>query len=281
MRIVPIPCLSDNYAYLLVCRETKEAAIIDVSEAGPVLGAIDQGAGTQDSRRDLSTVLHSNREDVRIVAILSTHHHHDHVGGNEEVRSKLGIDRVYGHGSDRGRIPGQTQYLQEGDTFEIGRLEIRALHVPGHTLGAVAYVVTHEPDDPVVFTGDTLFVGGCGRLFEGDPPMMHASLSKLAALDPRTKVYCGHEYTESNLRFAAHVEPSNGAIVQARAKVAQLRKDGRPSVPSTIGEELSFNPFLRTQSPEIRETLGISKDASAADALGAIRKAKDAFKIGA
>lgn len=281
MRIVPIPCLSDNYAYLLVCRETKEAAIVDVSEAGPVLGAIDQGAGTQDSRRDLSTLLNHNREDVRIAAILSTHHHHDHVGGNEEVRSKLGIDRVYGHVSDRGRIPGQTQYLQEDDTFEIGRLRVRALHIPGHTLGAVAYVVTNDRDDPVVFTGDTLFIGGCGRLFEGDPPMMHDSLSKLAKLDPRTKVYCGHEYTESNLRFAAHVEPSNPAVRVARERVAALRKAGRPSVPSTIGEELSYNPFLRTNSPEIRKSLGIADDVSPGDALGVIRKAKDAFKIGA
>jgi hydroxyacylglutathione hydrolase len=282
MRIVPIPCLSDNYAYLLVCRETKEAAIVDVSEAGPVLGAIDQGAGTQDSRRDLSTLLNNNREDVRISAILSTHHHADHVGGNEEVRSKLGIDRVYGHASDRGRIPGQTQYLQEGDTFEIGRLSIRALHIPGHTLGAVAYVVTaHAHEDPAVFTGDTLFIGGCGRLFEGDPPMMHASLQKLAALDPRTKVYCGHEYTESNLRFAAHVEPSNAAVVQARARASQLRKAGRPTMGATIGEELSYNPFLRTSSAEIRKTLGISVDATQEDALGAIRKAKDNFKIGA
>jgi hydroxyacylglutathione hydrolase len=282
MRIVPIPCLSDNYAYLLVCRETKEAAIIDVSEAGPVLGAIDQGAGTQDSRRDLSTLLNHNREDVRIVAILSTHHHHDHVGGNEEVRSKLGIDRVYGHASDRGRIPGQTQYLQEDDTFDIGRLKVRALHIPGHTLGAVAYVVTNEPgDDPAVFTGDTMFVGGCGRLFEGDPPMMHESLSKLAKLDARTKVYCGHEYTESNLRFAAHVEPSNTAVKAAREKVAGLRKSGRPSVPSTIGEELAYNPFLRTHSPEIRKSLGISESVSPGEALGVIRKAKDAFKIGA
>jgi hydroxyacylglutathione hydrolase len=281
MRIVPSPCLSDNYAYLLVCRETKEAAIVDVSEADPVLRAIDQGAGTQDSRRDLSTLLTSNREDVRIVGILSTHHHHDHVGGNEEVKSKLGIDRVYGYASDRGRIPGQTQYLQENDTFEIGRLSVRAIHIPGHTLGAVAYVVTHEPDDPVVFTGDTLFVGGCGRLFEGDPPMMHASLSKLAALDPRTRVYCGHEYTESNLRFAAHVEPSNAAIAGARSKAAQLRKENRPTVPSTIGDELSYNPFLRTGSAEIRSKLGIPESAPAADALGAIRKAKDEFKIGA
>jgi hydroxyacylglutathione hydrolase len=281
MRIVPIPCLSDNYAYLLVCRETKEAAIVDVSEAGPVLAAIDQGAGTQDSRRDLSTPVAHNREDVRIVAILSTHHHHDHVGGNEEVRGRLGIDRVYGYASDRGRIPGQTQYLQENDEFEIGRLKIRALHIPGHTLGAVAYVVSHEPDDPVVFTGYTLFIGGCGRLFEGDPPMMHESLSKLAALDPRTKVYCGHEYTESNLRFAAHVEPSNQAVVGARAKAGQLRKENRPTVGTTIAEELSYNPFLRTGSAEIRKTLGIPEGAPAAEALGAIRRAKDSFKIGA
>ncbi len=281
MRIVPIPCLSDNYAYLLVCRETKEAAIIDASEAGPILGAIEQGAGTQDSRRDLGALLNHNREDVRIVAILSTHHHHDHVGGNEEVRSKLGIDRVYGHATDRGRIPGQTQYLQEHETFAIGRLQVRALHIPGHTLGAVAYVVSHEPDDPVVFTGDTLFVGGCGRIFEGDAAMMHASLAKLAALDARTRVYCGHEYTESNLRFAAHVEPSNVAIAQSRAKAAELRKAGRPSVPSTIRDELATNPFLRTSSPEIRASLGIAADATPEVALGIVRKAKDEFKIGA
>lgn len=277
MRVIPIPCLADNYAYLLVCRETKEAAIIDPSEPGPVLRALEQGAGTLDSRRDLSAPP-ASREDIRVVAILCTHHHHDHVGGNEEVRSRLGIDRVYGHGSDRGRIPGQTQYLQEGDTFEVGRLSVRAIHIPGHTLGAVAYVVSQEPDDPVVFTGDTLFLGGCGRLFEGDPPMMHASLSKLAALEPRTRVYCGHEYTESNLRFAAHVEPSNAAITEARELAAELRKEGRATVPGTIAGELATNPFMRVTSPEIRKTLGIPADASPEDALGAIRRAKDTFK---
>lgn len=281
MRIVPIPCLSDNYAYLLVCRETKEAALVDVSEPDPVLSAIDLGAGTQDSRRDVSALLNDPREDVRIVAILSTHHHYDHVGGNEQVRSKLGIDRVYGHASDRGRIPGQTQYLQDNDTFEIGRLEVRALHIPGHTLGALAYVVSREPEDSAVFTGDTLFIGGCGRLFEGDAAMMHASLSKLAALDPRTRVFCGHEYTESNLRFAEHVEPSNIAVARAKARAARLRKDGLATVGTTIGDELSYNPFLRVSSPEIRARIGARPEASNAEVFGQLRAAKDAFKVGA
>ncbi len=255
MRIVPIPCLSDNYAYLLVCRETKEAAIIDPSEAGPVLSAIDSGAGTQDSRKDVSTAV--SREDVRISAILCTHHHGDHVGGNEEVRSKLGIDR------DGARV------------IEVGRLTVRVLHIPGHTLGALAYVVTQEPDVPAVFTGDTLFVAGAGRLFEGDPLMMHASLAKLSALDPRTRVYCGHEYTESNLRFAASIEPSNAAIEQARTRAAELRKEGRSTMGASIADELSYNPFLRPDSAEIRSSLGISSAASSAEALGLIRRAKD------
>lgn len=264
MRVQPIACLSDNYAYLLVCPETKEAAIVDVSEAEPVLRALGEGGA---------------REQANVVAILSTHHHHDHVGGNDEVKTKLGVARVYGSAHDKGRIPGQTDALVDGDTFTIGKLSVRALHVPGHTLGAVAYVVTGAPgEDPAVFTGDTLFVGGCGRLFEGDPPMMHASLSKLAALDPRTRVYCGHEYTESNLRFAAHVEPSSGAIAEARAKAAEARKEGRPTVPGTIASELATNPFLRVRSKEIRAALGIAEGASDADALGAIRKAKDGFR---
>ena len=264
MRVTSIPCLSDNYAYLLVDPESKEAAIVDVSEAGPVLRALEGPKGP--------------REDAKIVAILSTHHHPDHVGGNDEVKSTLGIEKVYGYASDKGRIPSQTEFLEEGQTFTIGSLLVRAIHIPGHTLGAVAYVVTREPHDPIVFTGDTLFVGGCGRIFEGDPPMMHASLQKLAKLDRRTKIYCGHEYTEANLRFAAHVEPSNGAVDAARAKAAGLRKEGKPTMGSTIAEELTYNPFLRTSSAEIRKTLGIAADASAEDALGTIRKAKNEFK---
>src|SRR5438128_2110728 len=147
MRVTPIPCLSDNYAYLLVCPESKEAAIVDASESAPVLRAL-EGSG--------------KREEQKVVAILSTHHHHDHVGGNEEVAKALGIARIYGYATDKGRIPGQTHFLNEGDTFTIGSLLVRAIHIPGHTLGAVAYVVTREPHDPIVFTGDTLFLAGCG-----------------------------------------------------------------------------------------------------------------------
>ncbi len=265
MRVTAIPCLSDNYAYLLVCPETKEAAIVDASEAGPVLRELEGAVG--------------NREGVKkTVAILSTHHHHDHVGGNEEVAKKLGIERVYGYATDKGRIPGQTQFLEEGNTFTIGSLLVRAIHIPGHTLGAVAYVVTREPHDPIVFTGDTLFLGGCGRLFEGDPPMMHQSLAKLAKLDGRTKVYCGHEYTVANLRFAKHVEPSNAAIEKAIARANALRAKNEPTVPMTIADELAHNPFLRTESPEIRATLGIPASASPAEALGVIREAKNSFK---
>jgi hydroxyacylglutathione hydrolase len=276
MRVLSIPCLSDNYAYLLVCPETKEAAIVDASEAAPLLSLLERGVPA-DSRRELDEAGPS-REAVRVVALLSTHHHWDHVGGNEAIAKALGIARVYGHASDEGRIPAQTELLEDGATFSIGALTVRAIHIPGHTLGAVAYVVTREPEDPVVFTGDTLFLAGCGRLFEGDPPMMHASLAKLAALDPRTRIYCGHEYTESNLRFAAHVEPSNTSVREARDRAAAARRDGRPTVPGTIATELATNPFLRTASVEIRRTLRIAGDATDAEALGAIRKAKDSFR---
>lgn len=266
MRVVPIACLSDNYAYLLVCPETKEAAIVDPSEPGPVLEALEKGGEN------------GSRENVKVTAIFATHHHYDHVGGIEAVKEKLGVEKVYGHASDKGRVPAQTHFLEEGETFTLGSLLVRVIHIPGHTTGAIAYVVTREPNDPVVFTGDTLFVAGCGRIFEGDPPMMHASLSKLAKLDGRTRIYCGHEYTEANLKFAAHCEPSNAAVERAKGRASALRKEGKPTVPATIADELTYNPFLRVRSAEIRTTLGIPTDASDAAALGVVREAKNSFK---
>lgn len=232
--ITPIPCLKDNYAYLVTCDATKACAIVDPSEATPVLAAL---CGARPS------------------AIWNTHHHWDHVGGNEELVAKAGVADVYGHASDRGRIAAQTRFLEEGDTFELGRLRVRILHIPGHTTGAVAYVVEGDGDAPAVFTGDTLFVAGCGRLFEGTPEMMFASLAKLAALPDATRVYCGHEYTASNLRFAAHVEPDNEDVRRA-ARAVKI-----PSVPSTIATERRINPFVRALTVADLASRRAAKDA--------------------
>ena len=260
MRVLPIPCLTDNYAYLLVCDETHEAAIVDASEAEPIARAIECELG-----------------EARIVAILSTHHHHDHVGGNAALAERFGISRVYGHASDGGRLPAQTAFLDEGDTFRVGHIDVRAMHVPGHTCGAITYVATGPGAPAAAFTGDTLFIAGAGRLFEGDPEMMHASMTRLASLEDETRIYCGHEYTEANLRFAEHVEKNNPDVAAAQARAAELRRHGHPTVGTTIADERRYNPFLRVDSAEIRASLGIPKDASPAEAFGAIRAAKNVF----
>ena len=251
MIVTAIPCLNDNYAYLVECQETNARALVDASETAPIVA----GVG-----------------DKTFGAIWSTHHHFDHVGGNEEVAAHFKVREIVGHVSDRGRIPGQTRFVEDAETFALGSLHVRVLHIPGHTLGAVGYLVTDtKKGESAIFTGDTLFLAGCGRMFEGTPPMMNRSLAKLAALPPATRVYCGHEYTEANLRFAAHVEPDNTKITA---------RSGRPSptVPGTIGEELETNPFFRVRSATIRKTLGISAAADDAEAFGAIRSAKDSYK---
>jgi hydroxyacylglutathione hydrolase len=256
VRVVTVPCLQDNYAYLVIA-SNGDAAIVDASEAGPVRDAL-------------------RREGAAARAIWSTHHHYDHVGGNEELARELGLE-VVGHVSDRARVPALTRGVDTGDTVRVGDVEARCIHIPGHTLGAVAYFVEAD-DQRVVFTGDTLFCAGCGRLFEGTPAQMHASLSRLLELPGDTRVHCGHEYTESNLRFAAHVEPCNAAVTRAQERARQLRLAGKPTMGTTLDEERGTNPFLRVRSPEARATLGIAADADDATALGAIRAAKDAFR---
>lgn len=255
MRVVPVPCLKDNYAYLLVA-ENGDAAIIDASEAEPVLAAV-------------------AREGVNPRAIWSTHHHHDHVGGNEALAAEWQVE-VVGHVSDQGRLPALSRGIDTGDRVGVGDLEATCLHIPGHTLGAVAYFVQKEGQG-AVFTGDTLFIAGCGRLFEGTPGQMFASLSRLAELPKDTRVFCGHEYTESNLRFAAHLDPENASVASARAAAAALRAEGKPTVGTSIGHELEVNPFLRVRAPYARATLGIPEDADDVQAFAAIRKAKDSF----
>jgi hydroxyacylglutathione hydrolase len=256
MRVVPVPCLKDNYAYLVVSGD-GDAAIVDPSEAAPVREALE-------------------REGVRAKAIWTTHHHWDHVGGNEELARDLGIE-VVAHVSDRQRVPAMTRGVDTGDVVRVGDVEARCIHIPGHTLGAVAYFIDHG-GARVVFTGDMLFCAGCGRIFEGTPAMMHESLQRVLALPGDTQVQCGHEYTENNLRFAAHLEPSNTDVTRARDRAGKLRGEGKPTVGTTLDDERRTNPFLRVQSAEARATLGIAPGADDVTAFAAIRAAKDDFR---
>jgi hydroxyacylglutathione hydrolase len=233
VRVAIVPCLADNFAYLVI--EGERAAIVDPGEAAPVEAAL-------------------AREGVTLAAIWLTHHHHDHVGGVDAlVAARPGLE-VVAHVHDRERAPQVTRLVDHGDAIELPgtRLGARIIHNPGHTLGAISYVV-----DDAVFTGDTLFAAGCGRLFEGDATMMFDSLTKLAALPATTRVFFGHEYTHKNLVFAATVEPDNAAIT------ARTRALHEPSTPSTIGDELATNVFMR------------ARDAAE---LGDRRTKKDAFR---
>jgi len=251
-----IPCLKDNYAYLLRAPGADRAVVVDACEAAPVLAGLEKLG-------------------LPLGAILSTHHHHDHVGGNEELARRYPGIEVYGSAHDRGRIPAQTHFVSDEAVITVCGLTFRCLLVPGHTLGAVAYV-----GHGAVFTGDTLFAAGCGRLFEGTPAMMYDSLNvKLASLPSETLVYCGHEYTASNLRFAAHVEPGNSSVKAKASRVAELRARGEPTVPSTLTEERATNPFLRVHSTEIIANVrgGLTEEHTPEAVLGAVRAAKDAF----
>ena len=229
MRVVPVPQLSDNYAYLVIDPATNEAAVVDCAEAGPVLAE-------------------AQRQGVRLVAVLATHHHYDHVGGNKDLLQRLPDLHIYGSADDAPRIPGITHPVGDGDMIEVAGLRANVILIPAHTSGHVAY---HFAEADVVFTGDTLFAGGCGRLFEGDAAQMMSSLGKLASLPDQTKVYCGHEYTEKNLRFASELEPGNQALTRKLDAVRTLRRQDQPTVPTTIAEEKATNPFLRTGSAEL------------------------------
>ena len=238
LSIALIPCLRDNYAYLVTCTATNQAAVVDPAQADPVIAAV-QAAG------------------VELVAILNTHHHWDHTGGNKALLKRWPQLAVYGHVSDRGRVPGQTVFLEHGDTLRLGEHEASVRHIPGHTTGAVAFCFEGH-----VFTGDTMFHAGCGRLFEGTAEMMYTSLTtQLAdALPGDTKVWCGHEYTVSNLEFALHAEPDNAAVAERLAWAKAERAAGRPTIPSTLAIEKQVNPFVRARDAAHMGQLRSEKD---------------------
>ncbi len=250
MSIAPIPCLEDNYAWLLW--RGQEAVIVDPGEAAPVMSVL--------AARGL-----------KLVAILATHHHGDHVGGIQELVRAFPDVCVIASAHDAARVPAVNLALRDGLRFELIGLELECLEVPGHTLGAVAYLV---PAWDAVFTGDTLFGAGCGRLFEGTAPMMYASLQRLAQLPPQTRVYCGHEYTQKNVRFALELEPDNAALLRRREKVARQRGRGQPSVPATLAVELETNPFLRSEAPALVALAGTDHPV---EVFAWVRRRRDAW----
>ncbi|MFM7119273.1 MAG: hydroxyacylglutathione hydrolase [Gammaproteobacteria bacterium] len=247
------PCLQDNYGYLVHDPETGATASIDTPDAAAIDAALAERGW-------------------RLTHILNTHHHFDHAGGNEALKARWDCT-IVGAANDAARIPGIDSGVAEGDTVTLGHARARVLEVPGHTTGHIAY---HFADDGIVFVGDTLFALGCGRLFEGTPAQMWQSLGKLMALPDTTTVYCAHEYTQSNARFALSVEPDNAALVARAAAIDTLRAAGKPTVPSTIGIEKATNPFLRAASPELQATVE-RVGAPLVDVFAETRRRKDHF----
>ena len=235
MQVYRLPALSDNYIFLLHDRDRNIAAVVDPALAQPVLQQL-QALGAE------------------LTAIFNTHHDKDHVGGNSELLQRFPQIKVYGGIEDRGRIPGQEVFLKDGDRVTFGKRTAEIFFVPGHTKAHIAYYFppTNPGDIGELFCGDTLFVGGCGRLKEGTPAQMLASLSKLGTLPDNTRVWCAHEYTLKNLEFALTVDPDNSDLQHHFAEVKAARDRSEATVPSTIEVEKKTNPFLRCTSPNIQ-----------------------------
>lgn len=253
LEIITLPCLSDNYAFLIHNPGSGETALVDAPEAGAVKAALaERGWGLD--------------------WILLTHHHWDHVDGVAELQEAYGA-KVVGAKADAHRLPPLDMAVEDGGAFSLLGEEVQVMDVSGHTVGHIAYYI---PGAEAVFTADSLMALGCGRLFEGTPQQMWASLSRLAALPPQTMVYSGHEYTRSNGAFAVTVDPGNPALQDRIRDIAKARENGVPTVPSSLQLELGTNPFLRAGDSAVRAHLGM-EDAEDAAVFAEIRKRKDNF----
>ncbi len=257
MNIIRIPVLNDNYIFLLHDRDSNTVAVVDPAVAKPVLAKI----------KEL---------DAKLVAIFNTHHHSDHIGGNKELLKHFPEAVVYGGKEDKGRIPQQKYFLTEGDVVEFAGRKANVYFVPGHTKAHIAYYFPSVEDTQSgeLFCGDTLFAGGCGRLFEGTPTQMVDSLTKLRNLPDSTRVWCAHEYTLSNLKFALTVDVDNQELQKRFRQVTLEREKYIPTVPSTIKVEKLTNPFLRWDSSGIKSSMALEEPARV---FGRLRGMKDNF----
>lgn len=253
LQIEQFSCRSDNFGILIHDTATGATASIDAPEENPILDVLEQ-RGWQ------------------LTHILVTHHHHDHVEANLALKKKFGA-KIFGPRDEADKIPGLDEAVGGGDRFKFQEFDVEVIATPGHTLGHISY---YFPGAETAFTADTLFALGCGRIFEGTPAQMHQSLQKLAALPDNTVVYCGHEYTEANAKFALTIDPGNQQLVQRATDIYGLRASGKPTLPTTIGLEKVTNPFLRTDDPQIRQLLGMDNESDEA-VFTEIRRRKDRF----
>jgi len=253
LEIVQIPVLRDNYLYLAHDPSTGQTAAIDPAVTQPALNALSSRGWT-------------------LTHILNTHHHFDHVGANLELKAQTGCT-IVGPAADAARIPGIDVAVEDGASVSLGASAATVYFVPGHTRGHIAY---HFPDSRALFCGDTVFSIGCGRLFEGTPAQMWSSISRLRQLPDDTRVFCAHEYTASNVRFAQSIEPDHAALAARAAEVTALRAAGTPTVPSTIAMEKAANPFFRADDPALQRAVGML-GADPAAVFGEVRGRKDSF----
>ncbi|XP_061741187.1 hydroxyacylglutathione hydrolase, mitochondrial isoform X1 [Nerophis ophidion] len=257
MRVELLPALSDNYMYLLIDTDTKEAAIVDPVEPVKVVEAV-------------------RKHGVRLTTVLTTHHHWDHAGGNEKMVKLIPGLKVYG-GDDR--VDALTKKVTHSHNFKVGSLNVKCLFTPCHTTGHICYYVTKDnsSEPPAVFTGDTLFVAGCGKFFEGTAEQMYKALIEiLGRLPGETRVYCGHEYTVSNLKFARHVEPDNEVIQKKLAWAKEKCSNGEPTIPSTLEDEFTFNPFMRVKEKAVQDHV---TQTNPIETMRRLRKEKDGFRV--